>query len=79
MKQQLTVKQFWQSVNWENRSLSISKTNSLALSVANYFALIPWSGVAIATSSSLVTKPVMPAAANMETLDDFLEDISKFF
>jgi hypothetical protein len=78
-----SVRTFWQGVNWENRS-SFSNSSvasnlpsleniSLNLAVGNYFALIPWSGVAIATPKPKVIEP------KSETLADFLDDISKFF
>jgi hypothetical protein len=73
-----SVKAFWQGVNWENRAVSSTKSNfSLTVNVQDYFGMIPWSGVAIAQS---VPKPIMPQNTDKsETLEDFLDDISKFF
>jgi len=72
-----SVKVFWQGVNWENRVITVIKSNSMTLAVGNYFNMIPWSGVAIAQS---VPKPIMPQNTDKsETLEDFLDDVSKFF
>lgn len=75
-----SVKAFWQGVNWENRPITDTKKSSgfaMTLAVQDYFGMIPWSGVAIAQS---IPKPIMPLdTANSETLEDFLDDISKFF
>jgi hypothetical protein len=73
---QQSVRTFWQGVNWENRPIVTNQSKSQALTVQDYFALIPWSGVAIAQSSS---KP-LPGQSSIksETLEDFLNDF-KFF
>jgi hypothetical protein len=77
---QQSVKEFWQGVNWENiatRHLHQSSTMPMTLSVQDYFAMIPWSGIAIAQSRP---KPILiEEISNTETLEDFLDDISKFF
>lgn len=71
---QQSVKTFWRGVNWENRPIVTNQ--SQALTVQDYFALIPWSGVAIAQSDP---KP-LPSLSSIksDTLEDFLNDI-KFF
>ncbi|AFY74636.1 hypothetical protein Syn7502_02683 [Synechococcus sp. PCC 7502] len=74
-----TVKAFWQGVNWENRPILTNQSSSSAmtLTVQDYFAMIPWSGGAIAVATS---KPQIPQdLGSSETLEDFLDDISKFF
>jgi len=79
-----SVKAFWQGVNWENRpnfgvqaQVIQSKSFSMTLNVRDYFGMIPWSGVAIATS---IPKPSLPQNTDKsETLEDFLDDISRFF
>jgi len=74
---QQSVKAFWQGVNWENHAISSLKSHSMTSNVRDYFGMIPWSGVAIAQS---VPKPIMPQNTDKsETLEDFLDDISKFF
>jgi len=77
---QKTVKAFWQGVNWENRPMSDHNKSSgfaMTLAVQDYFGMIPWSGVAIAKS---IPKPIIPMDTdNSETLENFLDDISKFF
>jgi hypothetical protein len=72
-----SVKAFWQGVNWENRALAVTKSKSVMVTVGDYFGVVPWSGVAIAQS---VPKPIMPQNTDKsETLEDFLDDVSKFF
>ncbi len=73
---QQSVKTFWQGVNWENRPIVINQSQALILTVQDYFAMIPWSGVAIAQSSP----KSFPSQSSIksDTLEDFLNDI-KFF
>lgn len=77
---QQTVKAFWQGVNWENRPnfgrASVNQPNSMTLNVRDYFGTIPWSGVAIAASTPI---SLPPDIGKSETLEDFLDDISRFF
>ncbi len=82
---QQSVQAFWQSVNWENNPIPFSSL-SLAMPVKDYFAIIPWSGVAIAQSGSnsgsmigSKTSSQLNIDDKTETLDDFLDDISRFF
>lgn len=86
------LKNFWQNVNWDNRPIVISTNNgngtssaptlSFLMSVREYFRAISWTGIpAIAVTS---TDPKTSASQteideNNETLEDFLDDISKFF
>ena len=70
---QQSVKIFLQGVNWENRPILINQSLALTLTVQDYFALIPWSGVAISRSSP---KPLFREdSSKLDTLEDFLNDI----
>lgn len=86
------LRSFWQSVNWENRPLapilSHSTNNngqgvptlSLLMSVREYFRGISWTGIPEIAASK--AEPKLSSATiddNNETLEDFLDDISKFF
>ncbi|PZU99891.1 MAG: hypothetical protein DCE90_00960 [Pseudanabaena sp.] len=79
---------FWQSVNWENRAIApittssneqAPKTLSFLLSVRDYFKSISWNGIPeiAATPEPQIATP--PIDQSKETLEDFLDDISKFF
>jgi len=84
------LRSFWQGVNWENRViapvLSHSKSSnngsapvlSLLMSVREYFRAISWNGIPeIAATETKLSSSSMDE--NNETLEDFLDDISKFF
>lgn len=80
---------FWQSVNWENRAIAptstssngqVSQTLSFLLSVRDYFKAISWNGVPeIAATTPEPQMTTTPIDESKETLEDFLDDISKFF
>jgi hypothetical protein len=82
----LSVQQFWQQFNWDGHPLAPQGSGtvraglSLSLSVAQYFALIPWEGRAIVAAAP-VSAPVVTEEPTEElaTLEDFLGDISAFF
>ena len=85
------LRNFWQNVNWENRAIapaSISNANnngsapvlSLLMSVREYFRAISWTGIPeIAASQPEVKLTSSSIDESNETLEDFLDDISKFF
>ena len=85
------LRNFWQNVNWENRAIapaSISNANnngsapvlSLLMSVREYFRSISWTGIPeIAASQPEVKLTSSTIDESNETLEDFLDDISKFF
>ena len=85
------LRNFWQNVNWENRAIapaSISNANnngsapvlSLLMSVREYFRAISWTGIPeIAASQPEVKLTSSAIDESNETLEDFLDDISKFF
>jgi hypothetical protein len=85
------LRDFWQNVNWENRAIapiSISNPNnngsapvlSLLMSVREYFRAISWTGIPeIAASPPEVKLSSSSINESNETLEDFLDDISKFF
>jgi hypothetical protein len=85
------LRNFWQAVNWENRPIApISKSSnahsnghittelSLLMSVREYFRAISWMGIPAIAVTTSEPKPVAIDDSN-ETLEDFLDDISKFF
>lgn len=84
------LKSFWQTVNWENRPITqvsgtsngkVIQTLSLLMSVKDYFRAISWTGVpAIAAPmpEKLKSTPSLEEE-NSATLEDFLDDVSKFF
>ena len=85
------LRNFWQNVNWENRAIapaSISNANnngsapvlSLLMSVREYFRAISWTGIPeIAALQPEVKLTSSTIDESNETLEDFLDDISKFF
>ena len=84
------LRNFWQNVNWENRAIapaSIANANngsapvlSLLMSVREYFRAISWTGIPeIAASQPEVKLFSSSINESNETLEDFLDDISKFF
>jgi len=84
------LRSFWQNVNWENRAIApvlISNPSnnngsapilSLLMSVREYFRAISWTGIPEIAASPTEVKLSTIDASN-ETLEDFLDDISKFF
>jgi hypothetical protein len=84
------LRSFWQSVNWENRAIApVSNDNtngkgapalSFLMSVREYFRAISWTGIPEIASTAVDSKPISsPIDESNETLEDFLDDISKFF
>ena len=86
------LRSFWQGVNWENRviapALSFDTSNnngsapvlSLLMSVREYFRAISWNGIPeIAVTATATKSSSSSMDENKETLEDFLDDISKFF
>ena len=85
------LRNFWQNVNWENRAIapaSISNANnngsapvlSLLMSVREYFRSISWTGIPEIAALPPETKSTNSLIdESNETLEDFLDDISKFF
>ncbi len=80
---------FWQNVNWENRAISpasVSKNGStpllsLLMPVREYFRAVSWTGIPEIASTVTEIKPNNSFIVDEgnETLEDFLDDISKFF
>ncbi|MCX5934904.1 MAG: hypothetical protein NTU99_08990 [Pseudanabaena sp. LacPavin_0818_WC45_MAG_42_6] len=82
------LRNFWQSVNWENRAIAPITSNngkgaqtlSLLMSVRQYFRAISWTGIPeIAATTPEPKLSSNSIDASNETLEDFLEDISQFF
>ncbi|TYQ26071.1 hypothetical protein [Pseudanabaena sp. UWO310] len=81
------LRSFWQGVNWENRTIApvsnngqASQSLSLLMSVREYFRAISWTGIPeIAVTSSDTKFSNSSVDESNETLEDFLDDISKFF
>ncbi len=86
------LRSFWQGVNWENRAIAPvlshnpSSNNgsapvlSLLMSVREYFRAISWNGIPEIAATATETKLSSSSMdENNETLEDFLDDISKFF
>lgn len=82
------LRSFWQGVNWDNRAIApVSSNNgksapalSFLMSVREYFRAISWTGIPEIASTSVEVKPISPPIdESNETLEDFLDDISKFF
>ncbi len=83
------LKVFWQSVNWENRPITqvsntsngkVTQTLSLLMPVKEYFRAISWTGIPAIAASTPEKLNVIPSIDdNSATLEDFLDDVSKFF
>ncbi|TYQ26631.1 hypothetical protein PseudUWO311_10965 [Pseudanabaena sp. UWO311] len=82
------LRNFWQSVNWENRAITPMTSNngksaqtlSLLMSVSQYFRAISWTGIPeIAATTPEPKLSSNSIDASNETLEDFLDDISQFF
>ncbi len=86
------LRSFWQGVNWENRAVAPISSNSangnsqglptlsLLMSVREYFRGISWTGIPEIAAPKNEPKLSSPTIDdNNETLEDFLDDISKFF
>lgn len=89
-----SVRSFWQGINWENRPLEIvtnqlngqangqpmvASALSLSLPVKKYFSLIQWTGIPLAAPPVQSSTPIQVEQEKLETLEDFLDDISQFF
>lgn len=85
------LKSFWQSVNWDNRPIVTTTANgtvtnstelSFLMSVREYFRAISWTGIPAIAATNVDTKLSINQSEvdeSNETLEDFLDDISKFF
>lgn len=84
------LRSFWQGVNWENRAIASATitsingrgalTLSLLLPVREYFRAISWTGIPEIAAATFEPKLASnPIDESNETLEDFLDDISKFF
>ncbi len=81
------LRSFWQGVNWENQAIAPIVSNngkgapalSFLMSVREYFRAISWTGVPEIAATAQPSLSIDSIDANNETLDDFLDDISKFF
>ncbi|PZO36686.1 MAG: hypothetical protein DCF19_21005 [Pseudanabaena frigida] len=84
------LRNFWQNVNWENRAVvpALSQNNGKAapalsylMTVREYFRAISWTGILEIGSTAIDTNLSNSAVVeeSSETLEDFLDDISKFF
>lgn len=82
------LRSFWQGVNWENQAIAPVVVNapngsdptlSFLMPVRQYFRAIAWNGVP--EIAATVNQPETNNAIdeNSETLENFLDDISKFF
>jgi len=70
------VGKFWQGVNWENQAVvERTSTSDRYMTVRQFFQSIPWSVMPVAVEYATKDDPTEPS----DTLDDFLQDISKFF
>jgi hypothetical protein len=76
----LTVRQFFSTVNWDDRSSQrinqtdpeiIDEQSSLGLTVGEFFAAVNWDGGAIANRLALPTTQSKPSKTNQITLDQF--------
>ena len=86
------LKSFWQNVNWDNRRLVVTPasngsvanatTLSFLMPVREYFRAISWTGIpaiAVTSTEAKLSNAQAEADESKETLEDFLDDISKFF
>ncbi len=86
------LRNFWQGVNWENRAIATLSTNnassngsnaptlSFLMSVREYFRAISWAGIPEIAATAIETNLVSTTLGESnETLEDFLDDVSKFF
>jgi hypothetical protein len=84
----MPLRNFWQDVNWENRKVApvlsndsngkVTQTLSFSMSVRDYFRAISWTGIP-AIAATAAPKISEPIDETKETLEDFLDDIYKFF
>jgi hypothetical protein len=82
------LRNFWQGVNWENRVIAPTTSNNgkdvpkltLLMSVREYFRGISWTGIPeIAAAIPEPKTSINSIDESNETLEGFLDDISKFF
>ncbi len=85
------LRSFWHSVNWDNRAIAkVSSNNpntapvlSLLMPVQEYFRAVAWTGApeiaATMPETKLSSNVKSTVDESRETLEDFLDDISKFF
>jgi len=76
-----TVGKFWQGVNWENQVVAQGiSTSDRYITVKQFFQSIPWSMMPVAVDYDTSSDPPSNGQAQpSDTLDDFLQDVSKFF
>jgi len=83
--QQLRI--FWQGVNWENQVAPVGvnilngsyPTLSFLMPVRQYFRAIAWNGMPKIAATVHQHETSNTIDENSETLESFLDDISKFF
>ncbi|MFM7887354.1 MAG: hypothetical protein ACKPCM_11825 [Pseudanabaena sp.] len=84
------LRSFWQGVNWENQAIApvvVNATNSngsypalsFLMPVRQYFRSIPWNGVHEIAATVHQPETTSTIEESSETLENFLDDISKFF
>jgi hypothetical protein len=82
------LRSFWQGVNWENQPLAPTigtqngdsyPTLSFMMSVRQYFRAISWTGIPEIAVTTHEPTPSNAIDESNETLENFLDDISKFF
>jgi hypothetical protein len=85
------LRSFWQGVNWENRAIAPillnnansngkgAPTLSFLMSVREYFRAISWTGIPEIAATAPELRLSNPIDESNETLEDFLDDIYKFF
>lgn len=87
------LRNFWQGVNWDDRPIAPVSSNSdskngqkpaqlsLLISVREYFRAISWTGIPEIAVATFEPKSATanPIDESNETLEDFLDDVSKFF
>ena len=89
-----SLRNFWQTVNWENRVFDLVPSNSsntnngksssvlsFLMPVREYFRAFSWTGIPeiAVTSHQAVSNSDSKVDESRETLEDFLDDISNFF
>jgi hypothetical protein len=87
------LRNFWQGVNWDNRPIAPASRNSanknsqsppelsFLMSVREYFRAISWTGIPEIAVATFEPKSAIASTIDdsNETLEDFLDDVSKFF
>jgi len=82
------LRSFWQGVNWENQVIAPVVVNapngsyptlSFLMPVRQYFRAIAWNGVPEVAVTAHQPETNNAIDETSETLENFLDDISKFF